>query len=101
MKAVSGNDLAKLARKKGWEIARVQGSHHIFKKEDRWERLVIPIHGNRTLKRPATQSDENDCGIRRRTIKANQRMHRTILRASRGLLTHPARLAPKVDDPER
>lgn len=30
--------------------ARVQGSHHIFKKAGRIERLVIPIHGSRTLK---------------------------------------------------
>ncbi len=42
--------MARLAEKKGWALARVQGSHHIFKKAGRIERLVIPIHGSRTLK---------------------------------------------------
>jgi len=50
MKAVSGKRLAKLAEQKGWSLARVQGSHHIFIKHDRTERLVIPIHGNESLK---------------------------------------------------
>lgn len=50
MKAVSGKRLAQLAVDNGWKLARVQGSHHIFKKEGRDERLVIPIHGNQTLK---------------------------------------------------
>jgi len=50
MKAVSGKHLAKLARKNKWHLARIHGSHHIFTKEDRIERIVIPIHGNRPLK---------------------------------------------------
>lgn len=50
MKAVSGKRLAKLAEEKGWRLARVNGSHHIFTMEGRMERLVIPIHGNQTLK---------------------------------------------------
>lgn len=50
MKAVSGKRLAKLAEDKGWRLARINGSHHIFTMEGRNERLVIPIHGNQTLK---------------------------------------------------
>lgn len=50
MKAVSGKRLAKLAEDKGWQLARISGSHHIFRTEGRIERLVIPIHGNQTLK---------------------------------------------------
>jgi predicted RNA binding protein YcfA (HicA-like mRNA interferase family) len=50
MKAVSGKRLAKLAEDKGWRLARISGSHHIFIMEGRTERLVIPIHGNQTLK---------------------------------------------------
>jgi predicted RNA binding protein YcfA (HicA-like mRNA interferase family) len=42
--------MAHLACEKGWTLARVNGSHHIFTKEGRDERLVIPVHGNRTLK---------------------------------------------------
>lgn len=50
MKAVSGKRLAKLAEEKGWKLARINGSHHIFTMEGRIERLVIPVHGNQTLK---------------------------------------------------
>jgi len=31
-------------------LSRVKGSHHIFVKEGRPERIVIPIHGNEPLK---------------------------------------------------
>lgn len=50
MKTVSGKWLAKLAEERGWTLARVNGSHHVYTKEGRTERLVIPIHGNRDLK---------------------------------------------------
>lgn len=36
-------DLLKLFLKNGWELVRVQGSHHIVKKGDKLE--SIPIHG--------------------------------------------------------
>ncbi len=50
MKAVTGNRLARLTESKGWKLARINGSHHIYIKEGRIERVVIPIHGNKTLK---------------------------------------------------
>lgn len=50
MKAVSGKRLAELAVSKGWQLTRIKGSHHVYTQEGRFERLVIPIHGNRTLK---------------------------------------------------
>ena len=50
MKQVSGKELARLAEKKGWELKRVKGSHHVYVQEGRDERVVIPMHGNRPLK---------------------------------------------------
>jgi len=50
LKQVSGKALAIAIQGKGWFLARVKGSHHIFTKEGRRERIVIPIHGNRSLK---------------------------------------------------
>ena len=50
MKAVSGKRMAKLTEEAGWTLARVNGSHHVFTKKGRIERVVIPIHGNRVLK---------------------------------------------------
>jgi predicted RNA binding protein YcfA (HicA-like mRNA interferase family) len=50
MKALSGAELSKLLQKQGWELLRVHGSHHIYGKAGRKERLSIPIHGNKPLK---------------------------------------------------
>jgi predicted RNA binding protein YcfA (HicA-like mRNA interferase family) len=50
VKQVSGKELAKAILRKGWELARVHGSHHIYVMAGRRERIVIPIHGNRPLK---------------------------------------------------
>jgi predicted RNA binding protein YcfA (HicA-like mRNA interferase family) len=50
MKSVTGKRIAKLAEQKGWMLARINGSHHIYIQEGRLERVVIPIHGNKSLK---------------------------------------------------
>lgn len=50
MKQVSGRELARLVQKRGWQLARVNGSHHVFTLAGRRERIVIPIHGNQPLK---------------------------------------------------
>jgi predicted RNA binding protein YcfA (HicA-like mRNA interferase family) len=50
VKQISGKDLARVVQRKGWRLARVQGSHHIYTMPGRRERLVLPIHGNRPLK---------------------------------------------------
>jgi len=50
MKSVSGKRLAKLAEEHDWILARVNGGHHVYTKQGRIERLVIPIHGNQDLK---------------------------------------------------
>ncbi len=50
MKSVSGKRMAAIAVKQGWSLKRVNGSHHIFTQSGRDERLVIPIHGNKSLK---------------------------------------------------
>lgn len=50
MKSVTGRRMARLAESKGWMLARINGSHHVYTMEGRTERVVIPIHGNKTLK---------------------------------------------------
>ncbi len=50
MKQISGRDFARLVQQRGWHLARVNGSHHIFTMPARRERIVIPIHGNQPLK---------------------------------------------------
>jgi predicted RNA binding protein YcfA (HicA-like mRNA interferase family) len=50
MKSMSGKELAKLLEANGWTLLRIQGSHHIYGKEDNPSRISIPIHRNRDLK---------------------------------------------------
>ena len=50
MKQVSGKDFVKLLHKAGWELRRINGSHHIYTKTGRKERISLPIHGNKPLK---------------------------------------------------
>jgi predicted RNA binding protein YcfA (HicA-like mRNA interferase family) len=50
LKQVSGKALARAIEGRGWTLVRVKGSHHVFIKAGRRERIVIPIHGNQPLK---------------------------------------------------
>ncbi|MBQ6638223.1 MAG: type II toxin-antitoxin system HicA family toxin [Lachnospiraceae bacterium] len=44
---MSGKDLVKRLQKDGWTIARIEGSHHIMKKENKT--VAIPVHGNKDI----------------------------------------------------
>ena len=50
MKVVSGREFARIVERRGWQLLRVAGSHHIYGKQGSIVRLSIPIHGNRPLK---------------------------------------------------
>ena len=50
MNTVSGKAFARILEKNGWELARIRGSHHVYIKEGRIERISVPVHGNRPLK---------------------------------------------------
>jgi predicted RNA binding protein YcfA (HicA-like mRNA interferase family) len=49
MKSVSGKDLCKVVEKKGWNLKRITGSHHIYSKDGVQAILSIPVHGNQDL----------------------------------------------------
>ncbi len=50
MKTISGKKFIKILEKHGWKCVRIKGSHHIYIKEDRQERLSVPVHSNKNLK---------------------------------------------------
>ena len=50
MRSVSGKELAKALERAGWQLLRVQGSHHIYGKAGTDVRLSVPIHGNQAIK---------------------------------------------------
>jgi predicted RNA binding protein YcfA (HicA-like mRNA interferase family) len=49
MKRVSGKELCQALERKGWVLTRIRGSHHRYENEG-FPPVVVPVHGNRTLK---------------------------------------------------
>jgi len=50
LKSISGKEFVRLLERRGWELKRVKGSHHIFAKSGNPARISVPIHGNSPLK---------------------------------------------------
>ncbi|OGW09405.1 MAG: hypothetical protein A2W75_08230 [Nitrospinae bacterium RIFCSPLOWO2_12_39_15] len=50
MKSISGKHLCRILEKKGWQLKNIRGSHHVYMKIGRKERISVPIHGNKDLK---------------------------------------------------
>jgi predicted RNA binding protein YcfA (HicA-like mRNA interferase family) len=50
MKSMSGKELAKLLEANGWDLLRIQGSHHIYGKVGNPSRISVPIHRNQDMK---------------------------------------------------
>jgi predicted RNA binding protein YcfA (HicA-like mRNA interferase family) len=60
MKTISGKNFCKLLEKKGWVLARINGSHHVYTKQSTIFRISVPVHKNkRPEKRIAEVFDEN------------------------------------------
>jgi predicted RNA binding protein YcfA (HicA-like mRNA interferase family) len=50
LKSVSGKQFAKALERAGWTLLRVNGSHLIYGKDGRRERISVPIHASENLK---------------------------------------------------
>ncbi len=50
MRTIAGREFARMIERRGWQLLRVSGSHHIYGKPGSVVRLSVPIHGNRPLK---------------------------------------------------
>jgi len=50
MRTIAGREFARMIERRGWQLLRVSGSHHIYGKSGSVVRLSVPIHGNRPLK---------------------------------------------------
>ena len=63
MKQIAAAELAKAITRKGWVLARIKGSHHVYIKDGRQERIVIPFHGAKPLKIGLLKSLMNIAGL--------------------------------------
>jgi predicted RNA binding protein YcfA (HicA-like mRNA interferase family) len=50
MRAIAGREFVRMIERRGWQLLRISGSHHIYGKPGSIVRLSVPIHGNRPLK---------------------------------------------------
>jgi predicted RNA binding protein YcfA (HicA-like mRNA interferase family) len=50
VRTCSGKDFAKLLIQHGWQLRRINGSHHIFTKTGNAARISVPVHANEPLK---------------------------------------------------
>ncbi len=46
---MSGKELVKLLKSNGWMEARIEGSHHIMKKD--LKEISVPVHGTKSIKK--------------------------------------------------
>ncbi|MCH8314209.1 MAG: type II toxin-antitoxin system HicA family toxin [Nitrospinae bacterium] len=51
MKTLSGKQFAKILEGHGWSLMRTHGSHFIYGKDGSINRLSVPVHGNKSLKK--------------------------------------------------
>lgn len=46
----TGKEFCAFLERNGWILARIKGSHHIYKKPGNMALLTIPVHGGMSLK---------------------------------------------------
>src|SRR5207247_1032453 len=54
VKIISGKRMCRVLEQRGWTLARINGSHHIYRHAAMGRRTVVPVHANQDLK-PGTQ----------------------------------------------
>ena len=50
MKSISGKRLCAILERRGWQLKRIRGSHHIYAMRGQRTILTVPVHGNRDLR---------------------------------------------------
>jgi predicted RNA binding protein YcfA (HicA-like mRNA interferase family) len=51
MKEVSWKKFCKVLEAHGWVLQMIKGSHHINGKEGEVNKISVPVHGNKSIKR--------------------------------------------------
>ena len=50
MKPVSGKQFCRLLEAHGWDLKRINGSHHVYARDGQVARISVPVHGSTALK---------------------------------------------------
>jgi predicted RNA binding protein YcfA (HicA-like mRNA interferase family) len=46
---MTAKEVMEILRKNGWALARVSGSHHVFKKDGATRSVSVPLHGKKDM----------------------------------------------------
>jgi len=63
MKHVSGRRMCRILEQRGWTLARINGSHHIYRNDETRRQTVVPVHGNQDLKPGTQRAIMRDAGL--------------------------------------
>ena len=63
MKQLTGKELCKILEENGWILKRIHGSHHLYKKDEKFEIISVPVHSNKPLKAGTQKSILKEAGI--------------------------------------
>jgi predicted RNA binding protein YcfA (HicA-like mRNA interferase family) len=63
VKVLSGKQMCRVLEQRGWTLARIHGSHHIYRHAAPGRRAVVPVHGNHDLKPGTQRSIMRDAGL--------------------------------------
>ena len=63
MKIISGKRMCRVPEQHGWTLARINGSHHIYRDAATGRRTVVPVHANQDLKPGAQRGIIRDAGL--------------------------------------
>ena len=61
MKVISGSELARILKSRGWGVDRIKGSHHAM--SDGTRKVIVPVHRNKDLKIGLQAQLMKDAGI--------------------------------------
>jgi predicted RNA binding protein YcfA (HicA-like mRNA interferase family) len=62
LRPVPGRKLIAALERKGFEVVRITGSHHVLHHED-GRRTVVPVHGSKEIKRGLLKAILHDCRL--------------------------------------
>ncbi|WP_292993594.1 type II toxin-antitoxin system HicA family toxin [Nitrosomonas sp.] len=59
---MNGKQIIKRLESEGWKLERVNGSHHMMKKDGKL--VPVPVHGSRDVKPGTFHSIEKETGVK-------------------------------------
>ncbi len=59
---MNGKELLKLLKNNGWQEVRIEGSHHVMRKDN--QTLTVPVHGSKSVKKGLLNAILKEAGLK-------------------------------------